>query len=139
MLLHLEGGEEGFVDSSDVSDRPVRPDEWPMVGARVTAVVLGSTRLGRWRLSLRAGDVGVVTALEDPEAGFGYWNALKASGAGDAAARDAFFSFEGADPLLGWALTRPPHSPDRRFAEELLARAPGVIKDRYAPPDAEQL
>ena len=134
LLLRLENGAEGFVDSSDIADRPTHSDAWPPVGATVNAVVLGPTRMGRWRLSLRAGDREVVTALEDPEVEFGYWDSVKEVGPGDQAARDAFLSSLGAVPLLRWALARPRHSLDRRLAEELLAAAPPVIKERLGLP-----
>ena len=131
LLLRLENDDEGFVDSSDVADAPVRPQDWPPVGTRLTAVVLGPTRMGRWRLSLRDGDVEVVTALEDPEAEFGRWNALKRDGQGS----DPFFSAPGDVPLFRWALARPQYSSERKLAEELITAAPESIKDQLSSPD----
>jgi predicted RNA-binding protein with RPS1 domain len=68
LLMRLENGDEGLVDSSDIADHPVSPAGWPPIGTNVRAVVLGPTRMGRWRLTIRDGDVRVVTALENPEA-----------------------------------------------------------------------
>ncbi|GIM90712.1 S1 RNA-binding domain-containing protein [Paractinoplanes toevensis] len=135
LLLHLENGVEGFVDSSDVADRPVDSGDWPSVGITVMAVVLGPTQMGRWRLSMRDRDIRVVTALEDPQAEFGYWDALKVAGPGNSAARDAFLSSPSAVPLLRWALACPWHSSDRKLAEELLATAPGTVKEQFDLPD----
>lgn len=135
LLLVLENGDEGFADSSDVADIPVSADDWPPVGESVRAVVLGPTRIGRVRLSLRRSDVEVVAALNDPEVEFRNWEALMADRSGNAIARDAFFASFSAVPLLRWALARPQYSADRKLAEELLVAAPRTVKEQLNLPE----
>ncbi|MFJ8913660.1 hypothetical protein [Amycolatopsis sp. NPDC102389] len=135
LLLRLENGDEGHVDSSDVADHPVSPADWPPVGKSVKGVLLGPTRMGRVRLSLRDSDVALVEELRDPEADIEQWAALKEVGAGNVNARDAFFASSGAVPFLRWALVRPSYSSDKKLAEELLIMAPRGIKSRLGLPE----
>ena len=121
LIVRAADNRPGFVDSADIADEPVPQEEWPSTGTRLRGVVLGVTRDGRLRLSLRPRDVTLVESVPDPAGALRTWHALRR---GDPDTVRAFQGSVEARALLRWALAHPAGSPDRELGERLLTRPP---------------
>ena len=130
VLVRSDSGRPGFIDRADLADGPAPPHEWPAIGDRVRAVVLGPTRTGRLRLCTRPSYLALIGSVTDPAVALAEW--VRAA---DPGARQEFYRSPNARPLLRWALRQPAGSPDRRRAEDLLAGAPPDLRSRSEAED----
>ena len=65
-LVRLEGGEEGFVHISKISNDYVkRVQDYLKEGQEVTAKIVGKTRDGKWELSMKEQKISVKDAKKD--------------------------------------------------------------------------
>lgn len=124
----VDSDREGFVDSANIADPPLRHEDWPCVGARMRGVVLGRTRAGQLRLTTRRRDVAFVESVSDPAGAFLEWRAVHAAGSSNVDARSEFFRSANASALLEWALKNSPYSENRKLAIELLSVAPDELR-----------
>jgi len=128
VLFRTTAGAVGFVDKADISDAPIAPQDWPAVGYRGTGVVLGVTRTGKLRASLRPSDVRLVRSVDDAESALNAWAKIRDRGFADSSERDGFFAAPEAVAILRWALCRREFSPDRGWALDLLSEAPEQLR-----------
>jgi len=128
VLFRTAEGESGFVDMADISDVPITRGDWPPVGYRGTGVVLGVTRTGKLRVSLRPAYVGLVRNVGDPDSAFEMWFQVRDRGFADDSERDAFFAAPEAIAVLRWALNQREPSPDRDRALEVVLDAPERLR-----------
>jgi hypothetical protein len=128
VLFRTAAGAPGFVDRADISDVPIAPEDWPAIGHRGTGVVLGVTRSGKLRASLRRADVGLVGSVDDAESALNVWARIRDRGFTDAADRDGFFAAPAAIAILRWALCQRELSPDRGRALDILSEAPEQLR-----------
>jgi hypothetical protein len=70
-LIESEDGEQGYVDSTYVTDKPDEP--WPAVGDQVRCVVLNYVQGGRLRVAASPTYVGGMIATGDPVASADAW------------------------------------------------------------------
>jgi hypothetical protein len=135
VLFRTADGESGFVDLADISDVPIGRDEWPAVGYRGTGVVLGTTRAGKLRASLRPADVGLARDVDDPDGALDSWFRVRDRGFADESERDAFFAAPETVAVLRWALSQREPSPDRDRALDVVVDAPERLRAalRHAP------
>lgn len=118
VLVRTDAGISGFVDRADISDVPIPPEDWPAIGSRAPGVVLGVTRQGKLRASLRPADVSLVEGVDDPRCAFAAW---AKRGFADDAEKDAFFAAPGTPAILRWALCQHEPSSDRGRALEVVS------------------
>jgi hypothetical protein len=129
LLVTLDSGERGVVERVTVEDAPL-PSDWPAVGTRLPAVVLGRTRDGRLRLAGRPSYVALVRSAADPEAALGAWNRIRAADEAYAEASSDLFDGPDAAAVLQWALSQPADSPQVGCALRALRGAPALMKLR---------
>ena len=128
VLFRTAAGTPGFVDKADISDAPIAPEVWPAIGYRGTGVVLGVTRTGKLRASLRPADVGLVRSVDDAESALNAWAKIRDRGFADASEREKFFAAPEAVAILKWALCQREFSPDRGRALDVLSEAPAQLR-----------
>jgi predicted RNA-binding protein with RPS1 domain len=128
VLVKTDDGARGFVDQADISDVPIGRDDWPAVGHRATGVVLGVTRQGKLRASLRPADVGLVKGVDDAQSAFTEWARIRDQGFADDAEKNDFFTAPETPAILRWALSQHELSSDRDRAEEIVSEAPERLR-----------
>jgi hypothetical protein len=128
VLVRTADGTAGFVDSADISDVPIARADWPAIGYRAAGVVLGVTRAGKLRASLRPADVELVKGVGDAQTAFTEWARVRDQGFADDAERNAFFAARETTAILRWALSQHESSPDRGRAVEILSDAPESLR-----------
>lgn len=134
VLFRTANGESGFVDSADISDAPIARDDWPAVGSRGTGVLLGATRAGKLRVSLRPADVGLAKVVDDADSSLKTWFQVRDHGFADESERAAFFAAPDTVATLRWALSQRESSPDRERAIEIVADAPEPVRAELGNP-----
>jgi hypothetical protein len=138
VLVRTADGAPGFVDSADISDVPIAREDWPAIGHRAAGVVLGVTRAGKLRASLRPADVGLVQGVDDAQSAFTEWARVRDQGFADEADKNDFFAARETPAILRWALSQHESSPNRRRASEILADAPGSLRAELGVADPEE-
>jgi hypothetical protein len=128
LVFQVRNGLRGFVDKAEIADAPVTQAEWPSVGRHMACVVLGRSRDGRIRASMRSSDVQLARSVADPDRLLRDWIRIRDEGFIDVSERDTFFASSDAYPLLQWALGQRPGSRDRTRAMEIVSDAPGNLK-----------
>jgi predicted RNA-binding protein with RPS1 domain len=121
----------GFVDTTDMADSVDQFSGPPETGDNIRAVVLGRTRDGRLRLSMRPRDLKLVAALHDPEAAFLEWRNIERN-LEDRWIKEKFYGSPNAVALLDWALSHPTHSSAHKQATNLLSGAPAALHARLS-------
>ncbi|WP_329787841.1 hypothetical protein V1227_24415 [Lentzea sp. DG1S-22] len=129
LVLSTEDGLRAFIEDAYVADGPINRDDWPEVGAELTAMVLGATRDERLRLSSRASDLELVRSVPDVSAAMGAWAEYRGTEPRSQAAADSFLATPGAAGVLEWVLKQPRSWRGRTEAEWLIAR---ISSDRRA-------
>lgn len=71
LLIESEDGEQGYVGSGEISDKPGEP--WPPVGERLRCVVLGYAKGDRLRGAATPSYVAKIATAEDPAAAADEW------------------------------------------------------------------
>lgn len=137
LVFRTTGGASGFVDKADISDSPISPEDWPLIGRRLTGVVLGTTRSGQIRATTRASDIALAAGVNDPERALIEWARIRDKGFVDSSDRDVFFASPEAAFVLNWALRQRDFTTDRERATEVLSDAPERLRAavRGMPPD----
>jgi hypothetical protein len=140
VLVRTADGTSGFVDSADISDVPISRADWPPIGYRAAGVVLGVTRAGRLRGSLRPADVELVESVDDPQSVFAEWGRIRDRGFADDAEKNDFFAAGETPAILRWALSQHETSLDRGRAVEILSDAPEPLRVELgiAAPDEDR-
>jgi len=128
VLFRTSAGTPGFVDKADIADSAITREDWPSVGQRRTGVVLGLTRSGKLRASMRPADIGLVRSVDDAERTLIEWARIRDQGFADSSERDAFFASPEAAAILKWALCQREFSTDRDRALEILSEAPERLR-----------
>jgi predicted RNA-binding protein with RPS1 domain len=128
VVFEVGGGLRGFVDKADIADAPVMQAEWPSVGRHMTCVVLGRSRDGRIRASMRPSDVQLARSVTDPDRSLRDWIRIRDEGFADISERDAFLASPETSPLLRWALGQRAGSRDRARAMEIVSDTPENLK-----------
>jgi hypothetical protein len=130
LVIRSADGTRGYIDRGDVTDGPIRAEEWPAVGAHLTCVVVAHRRDGRFQGSARPRDIALVSAVDDPRAALEAWRAIRDDTSAGPGERARFFASPDAAALLRWALRHPAGSPHRTRAAEILADAPeDLVRD----------
>lgn len=124
-----DSDQQGFVDSVDLHDIPGQCEAWPPVGAQVRALVLGYTRVGQLRLTMRPRDIALNDWTSDALRALDIWKVISVAGPDDAKAVAEFYRSPDAEPLLRWAMRYPPHAAAHRLATKLFEGAPIAIKE----------
>jgi hypothetical protein len=132
ILVRTSGGRPGFIDSIDISDGATDPREWPLVGERITCVVLGETRDGRLRASARESDVTLVRKEPDAQEALSEWLRIRDVGFADSSERAAYLASHRGKAILRWAIRRRRSSSDYARAREILAGAPARLRDELS-------
>ena len=122
LVVRTADGADGFVDRADISDTPIPRADWPAIGSTAAGVVLGVTRAGKLRVSLRPGEVGLVTAALELVTGVDHtreavtaWARVRDHDFADDAARNEFLAASRAAASLREALRqRGPSLSDAR-------------------------
>src|SRR5689334_12700076 len=129
LMVQLGTGDKGFVDQLEIADFPMQADEWPAVGDRIRAVVLGSNQDGRLRLSARRRDIVLIESSMDPASALEEWQRVKNSDSSEAELLAQFYRSSNARALLRWALSHDPSTAEYMRAREVLSLAPDEIRE----------
>ncbi|HYS40734.1 MAG TPA: hypothetical protein VEO01_34400 [Pseudonocardiaceae bacterium] len=128
LVVQDDHGRRGFVDSLDIDDEIVAEHRWPPIGEPIRCVLLGHTRDGRLRLSLRPSDVALVTAVDNAAAALAEWARIRDLENPGVELRQSFYRSGRAADILRWALRRLPNSVDSMRAHQLLLDAPESLR-----------
>lgn len=134
-LVTLASGDRGFVDADHLSDTAEgeRPSaEWPEPGRTLEAVVLGTTKDGRVRLTTRGSDLALARSASNLAHALAAWEGCRKAGEPASSAAESFLALPDADAVLSWALRQRPHSSDLELALRVLAVSPAQTRRRHA-------
>lgn len=123
LIIESASGGSGYIDSGDISDRPVERKDWPTVGDAITGVVMSSLRDGRLVVSMRPSDLVLVRSASDIQAAMDAWARLRRADEEYTKAIDALVASDDANAVLLWALSRSKLSPEPGIALRTLANA----------------
>lgn len=127
LTIESASRKHGYIDSGDISDRPLEPEDWPAVGQAITAVAISHLRDGRLVLSARPSDVDLVRSATDIQAAMVAWARLCRADEEYTAAEDSLVALDDAKAVLRWALSRSRLSSEPRVALRALASAPSGL------------
>jgi hypothetical protein len=134
-LITLESGDRGFVDVgylADTAEGVQSGAEWPEMGLTVEAVVLGTTRDGRVRLTTRGSDLALARSALNLADAFAVWEQCQKADEPQSPTAASFLALPDADAVLSWALRQKPESSDLELALRVLAASPTETKQRHA-------
>jgi hypothetical protein len=130
LLFRTSSDRPGFIDSADIFDPSAHGhSDWPPVGARLTCVVLGVTRDGRIRASVRASDMELVREEADLQQALSEWRRIRDAGFADTSEQNTYLASARGKAILRWALRRNISSSDHNRAVEIIASAPESVRN----------
>jgi hypothetical protein len=127
LIIESASGVRGYIDSGDISDRSLEPEDWPEVGQAITGVLISHLRDGRLVVSARPSDVALVRSSSDVRVGMDAWARLCRADEEYTKAINSLATSDDVKVVLRWALSRSQLSSEPGVALRALANAPSGL------------